>query len=234
MSQLDNIQELENNLTSIYTAFRMINRRKTSEKLPDGRTIILDTEKIRILSTILPSLPFTFTPNVILGVSVVHGRGVFTTNNIKSGSLLTLYPADIVCYRPDGNPFSKKSLVKLVSSERLIEKMGVDYCFPEHYHKLKDYGYLINKHYSIMGDPTFDQDPLYLGHFINDRFTCDASQKSKELYLKLSPVRANCTFKVIRENLHVVIIAIKDIKKGEELFMSYGTNYWESQHETKQ
>ena len=41
-------------------------------------------------------------------------------------------------------------------------------------------------------------------------------------------LKANCIFHNLKGDLHVAIVTTKDIKKGEELFISYGLGYWKS------
>ena len=104
--------------------------------------------------------------------------------------------------------------------------MGKDTDFKKECDRLQDYLYRVSDEFMIMGDPNFDDNPSYYGQFINDKFTCNDTPKSMELYCKLSPLCANCDFAVIGKNLHVVIIATKCIKREEELFAAYGTEYW--------
>jgi SET domain-containing protein len=40
--------------------------------------------------------------------------------------------------------------------------------------------------------------------------------------------KQNCIWEIGDEDEHVIFIATKDIKKGEEIFTNYGLNYWSS------
>jgi SET domain-containing protein len=44
-------------------------------------------------------------------------------------------------------------------------------------------------------------------------------------YFNLSAAHANCGIKSLSD-YHLVVVALKDISKGEELFTPYGINYW--------
>lgn len=90
------------------------------------------------------------------------------------------------------------------------------------------YAYSASKNYTIIGDPMFDSDPNYMGHFINDGAKPGASEKSKQIYEKISYLKHNCKFEHIQHDLQVAMVATKYIKQGEELFTIYGASYWES------
>jgi hypothetical protein len=45
-----------------------------------------------------------------------------------------------------------------------------------------------------------------------------------------SDEKQNCTWKVAPDNSTVTMYAIRDIKKGEELFSNYGEEYWKSKN----
>ena len=200
---------------------------------PDGKECELDILKINMLAMIIP-LPLE-NVNVILKPSPIHGRGIFANKHIESGALITFYPGDIVKYFPDGSRSHEDKIYTPSFSDRFKAKFNLDNLnetelipFLEKECNRSRYGYTLDKHYSIVGHPDFDDNPCYLGHFINDRFRCDSTPKSAALYLKLSPRKANCRFHNIKGNLHVAIIATRDIIIGEELFITYGVNYWSS------
>jgi len=64
-----------------------------------------------------------------------------------------------------------------------------------------------------------------MGHFINDGAKTNSSSKSDDIYIIISKNKQNCKFYCFKE-LHVAIIATKDINLGDELFIPYGTHYW--------
>ena len=43
----------------------------------------------------------------------------------------------------------------------------------------------------------------------------------------------NCTWEIPEDDSYIIFVAIKDIKKGEELFSNYGDNYWKSRKYTE-
>jgi hypothetical protein len=193
----------------------------------------IDTVKMSLMTSFL-FLECPFTVNVILKPSPVHGKGVFAVRDIKAGSLLTLYPADIIQFRPKGITLEKAKFLTqeggsalLSTSERIQNRIKSKTKLEKEFLKLKKYRLMISAQYSIVGDPTFDDNPFYLGHFINDRFTCtSSSEKARKLYLTLSMTKMNCRHVTIENDLHTAIVATRDLKCGEELFMSYGSDYW--------
>ena len=73
-------------------------------------------------------------------------------------------------------------------------------------------------------------DPLYLGHFANDGIpippTCETELAP---YVIQSSNTANAVHQPC-EGCHMVTIATRDIHAGEEIFVSYGPEYWIEQH----
>jgi hypothetical protein len=65
-----------------------------------------------------------------------------------------------------------------------------------------------------------------LGHIINDGAKHNSTRKSENIYSKISFLKSNCGFFPLKNNLHVAVIATKDIEPDEELFVSYGITYW--------
>ena len=60
---------------------------------------------------------------------------------------------------------------------------------------------------------------------MNDAGVHNGTWISDDAYLKKTLATRNCEFYKLKD-LHVAIIATKDIKKNDELFLSYGSHYW--------
>lgn len=158
--------------------------------------------------------------------SGVHGNGVFTTKPIKKGELLTFYPGDIVRYYPNGRGKpNTRTRSALICSDRYNNILGDksryniwdnNYCFD------------LDNYYSICGYKYFIGDSNYLGHIINDGAKHNSTKRSEEIYMKISIIKSNCVYQRLKNNLHLGIVSTKDIKAGEELFATYGINYWRS------
>jgi hypothetical protein len=118
---------------------------------------------------------------------------------------------------------------------------------------LTAYAVSVDDHYSIMGHPELDDNPAYFGHFANDgagefAFEEPNSQNSIRAALELGldteeeerlGVEANIAAYVLNslevsnamhrslvDGLHVVTVATRDIVAGEEIFVTYGPDYW--------
>ena len=151
--------------------------------------------------------------NVYVKESKIHGRGAFAKRDIKKGELITNYPVDIIVERDLGRATPSKRCVELYG-----RKMDLD---GDQRH-LRNYIIGINDNIFIMGCPEFDNDPTFMGQFINDSHSHDSTEESIKKY-EASFDGHNC---MILPSALPSVIARKDIKKDEELLTSYGWEYW--------
>ena len=78
-------------------------------------------------------------------------------------------------------------------------------------------------------DADSDSDPSYLGHFANDGAAIAPRWESElAAYMIESADKANAMHQEC-EGCHMVTIATRDIAKGEEIFVTYGPEYWSEQ-----
>jgi SET domain-containing protein len=136
--------------------------------------------------------------------------------------LVTFYPADFAEYYPKGNGGVGRHMTARCPSPRITQKYGSSF---NEERKDDTYKFTIDPHHAIIGHPSFTSDPNYLGHMINDSVSCSSDPRSIAVYDKVVAVRSNCEARHIA-NMYVVIVAIKDIVAGSELFLRYGSNYW--------
>lgn len=142
-----------------------------------------------------------------------YGRGVFATRDIKKGDIPTLYPCHLGMI-----PKGKDSLVEVSIDEKPLE---YDPCYC-----LTDATGVVTQ-----GDKD-KQDPMWLGHLINDfcPFVEEFKDKNKDLgetimkYFIYAISYSNCEF--VRSKNLWCIRANKDIKAGEELLVAYTPTYW--------
>jgi SET domain-containing protein len=167
-------------------------------------------------------IPFEL-DNVLLKSSNTHGRGLFANKNINKGDLITFYPCDILEYYPNNDRYKDGHITGLFPSIEYAKKYGNQ---KENF--LNYYCFEIDLKYAIFGHPSFDTDKNYMGHFINDGAKSNSSEKADKIYSIISLKKANCEFYILKGELHVAIIASKDILEGEELFIHYGIPYWNS------
>ncbi len=221
MSEILNVRDVEQFIYSTYqTKKAEMNTEQPKTKVGE---VSLDVNfmKLHFLSFIMP-----FGLNsVIAKPSKIHGTGVFVKKNILTDELITFYPADFVEYSPDKNRHISKHRVGVSRSARFEKSFG---SIANIKARDNDYACYINPKYTIIGEKTFDNDPNYLGHLINDGAKSDSSEKSNRIYSTISSLKANCKYYNLKGGLHVAIIATRHIKEGEELFVTYGIPYWRS------
>ena len=130
------------------------------------------------------------------------GMGVFASKNIKKDSIITEYKGKI--YK-NSNEQKLKNINKI---------------------ELDEYTLNLGNGKSIIGDKNC-RNVNSCAQLINDRAILDNPQKliyeNANKYIK-SIENVNCEFVTISGKTYAK--AVKDIKKGEELFIHYGYNYW--------
>ena len=213
------INEIEDFLNNMYKKIYKSQLEKSICPL-NNKEFIIDKCKLNFLSEILP---FEF-DKVELRKSLIHGFGVFANQNINKGEIITFYPGDFVEYMPNQDRHLPHCLKTCFRSRRFENKFGE---VTDAKYRDNDYAFDLNSFYSIIGCNHFTDDPNYLGHFINDGAKTNSTEKSNEIYLQISNLKKNCQFKTLKD-LHVAIVATKNINIGEELFIRYGLNYWHS------
>ncbi len=124
------------------------------------------------------------------------GNGVFTTRKIAKGEYLTQYSGRIVRHDMTNSEYSQR-----LPDGRIL-----------------------------VGDP-HSQDPHLAGQLINDanmiEFDDVESLRQNTLrYIQESPEKANTCMEWNPELQTLFAVATRKIKKGEELFCSYGISYW--------
>lgn len=176
------------------------------------------TNKIDILRMkLMNKMTFCHLDSAEVRKSKVHGKGVFATKDIKKDEIITFYPVDIL-QLPVNNEGSVCSF-----SDRYKSKYGKIINPNVEYYK-----YYCSDNVVIIGDPTFTNNNNYLGHMINDISTHDKTNKSIKAYNKIAD-SANCDFvEPDDDNLFLPVLANRDIRKDEELFVSYGPQYWQN------
>lgn len=185
---------------------------------------------LKLLSTRLPNVRLN---RCFVAPSTVKdaGNGLFASRDIANDELITMYPGDAVLIakqqqEPTEDTDEKAPPVVGVIFGNHIQVENRDpnlVSTPE----AKRYEMRINQQTSIVADPNlgFD-DAAYLGHYANDGAALlkfDAA--SRQAYSKASMERQNSAHFVM-EGAHMVTVATKPIRKGEEIFVSYEEGYW--------
>jgi hypothetical protein len=213
------INEIEDFLNNMYKKIYKSQLEKSICPL-NNKEYVIDKCKLNFLSKIFP---FAF-DKVKLRKSLIHGFGVFAKQNINKGEIITFYPGDFVQYCPNEDMYVPNHLTMIYRSQRFENKFGE---VTDAKYRDNDYAFEVNSFYGIIGCNHFTDDPNYLGHFINDGARTNSTEKSNEIYLQISNLKRNCQFHILKD-LHVAIVATKNINIGDELFIRYGLNYWHS------
>lgn len=144
--------------------------------------------------------------------SPIHGNGVFATCDIAAEEVITLYPSDIVTHVIEGQIICEVDINHPVMADGM---KCMEYCLSSFG---KDHGF------PLVGDPTKIDNPTFLGHMCNDRVRC-VSSKNEKAYVVTSLRTSNAGFFPLVKDF-VAVVATKNIKRGEEIFVTYGTEYW--------
>lgn len=139
--------------------------------------------------------------------SKIHGFGVFASRDIPAFSYLTLYPCDGIDWWPVMNqPRFHDGFAEL--TDDMVYRQQLE--LPEDLGKL-----------SIVGHPELRGDAHFVGHLINDGATCKRVEAA-EVYTTASVASSNSLFCPIFQ-MH---FSYKNIKAGEEILSTYGSQYW--------
>jgi len=179
------------------------------------------SNKINEIDVLKQSLMNNMTFNKLDVVEVrkskVHGNGVFAKQNIKKDEILTFYPIDILKLKVDDD-----SCIATFS-KRYLNKYGAVYD-----DRFTDYQYRMPDNNLIIGCPDFTDNNNFIGHIINDISKHNKTSKSIKKYKndikKCNAILYNCS----DNNLYVPVLASRDIIQNEEIFVSYGVQYWDT------
>lgn len=154
----------------------------------------------------------------IVGPSTVPnaGNGLYAACDCPKGTILTCYPGDaLVIFSESGDndqiswgKHVKQSKQLSVDSQYMLQAVSDDW--------------------GIAALPGNAKDTTYLGHYANDGAKYPTCEADLSRYVLESDSRANAMHQPIKD-CHMVTIATKDIEKGQEIFVTYGPEYWMEQ-----
>ncbi|MCP4591541.1 MAG: hypothetical protein GY842_12425 [bacterium] len=171
-----------------------------------------------------------------VGPSPLHGRGVFATANLPPHEVPTLYPADGVTMQHSDAPH----LVEVLGGADIQSRLRhyATRCGPD-------------KRWKIFGDPERTDDPVYLGHMMNDAaggafldnlrplsLSALSEGEKDELHeamLAYGLVAATCNNVQTCDRVHAPdyygpsiqgSMTLRCIPAGCELLSTYGLDYW--------
>lgn len=182
-----------------------------------------------------------------IGASTIPsgGRGLFSTRPIQAGEVITCYPGDALVVTMSENDDEDNNLAaySLVWGSHVPPKFQFADAFElwttstsqdtsassddDYYSPWTGYVVQVCDTYSVLGLPHLDTDVTYAGHFAND--SCLAlSPKDLSRYVLKSQERANAQHQQVM-GLHVATVATRAMEPGEEIFVTYGPDYWRDQ-----
>jgi len=165
--------------------------------------------------------------NVEIRKSNIHGNGLFATDDIPAGIIITFYPSHALI-------IDKKIYLsnKIVNKEYFMENM-------ESLSQTHSFYMSVNDNIQIIGNPRDTTNTLLLGHMINDgignvflNIDIDETKnfiKFKNLVVKYfleGSKNINCKFVKDNNNILISVVTTKNIKKDEELLTLYNPMYW--------
>ncbi len=218
------IEKVEDFIHSVYLQNYESHKEEIKCPLDEKNSYIVDGAKLQSLNVIVD---FEL-DKCYIGKSEIKtaGDGLFAKNDILKGEIITFYPGDIASYVPNGDMIKPSHVSLEIYSQRFKNQFGSNIKKEREDHAMiNEYTYDLDQNYRIIGSPHFIKDTNYMGHFINDGAKLDSTESNK-VYLTTSPLKSNCRFYNLKD-LHVAIIATKNIKKDEEFFITYGKEYWE-------
>ena len=148
-------------------------------------------------------------PPVRVSASEIHGRGVFATRDIKQNELVTSYPVHAlqICMDKIGGPHCFSCWYRDAT-------LKDDYAASnwERYKMYGRRGFAADRGIAFFGDPSVHS-PSECGHMVNDPINTGR--------------RANCFPCPLVGGVVTAILMSLPVKKGEELLLSYGPDYWD-------
>jgi hypothetical protein len=176
-----------------------------------------------------------------VGNSLVDSRGLFISPTLATpvprGAMLTCHPAHLLVHRGELYDCTGGSSGDKV---RKISPFDATNTKRDTVHVVKNYNKPISDETNLVGLPSRTDDQRLLGHMVNDACLVNVFQSTPEtelrnrdtlcriltVYYKNTLKYTNCAF--ITDNIRVMcaLVARREIKAGEELFVSYGLTYW--------
>lgn len=165
--------------------------------------------------------------------SDVHGVGLFATSDVDKGDMLTSFPVDCSLYS-DENGLPKACYSVLIEWDRLKNGGAADAVLEN-----RSFAHIVTSDgvpLSMALESMVPYCPGHLAHWANDAAsmpdTSHCSNKERKAieksYLTESFVGTNAQHASLADGIFVFAVATRPIKKGEEILVSYGVDWWSS------
>lgn len=161
-------------------------------------------------------------PKLEVRPSPVHGDGVFAGEDIAPWTVATTYPVDIVFGKHPSNSIMYGRGIDVVKDAD--EALHLAKTYEMNLSPNDDVN--VNRSYriTIAGHPEMRDGGV--GHLLNDGGVMHKLSRSElKQYAEAIYTKVNCTSYHVGA-YGIAIVTTKQIKKGEELFLSYGIPYW--------
>lgn len=165
--------------------------------------------------------------------SIIHGNGLFATQDIPEGVIITYYPVQALfeSFKTEGSELSYDQ-ISIIPTNPDFKREIEDSNYAAIYACEVEWGNFSR----IIGNPKNISNPLLLGHIIN----CAAGNVFEKIgivpgydikqalreFSFLMKERGNCKRVIDSELRMVPIITTRNVKCGEELLGCYGVRYW--------
>lgn len=157
------------------------------------------------------------------------GMGLFATRNISAGELVTMYPCDTIATTSPAQGDAEDEILFDVNAPTDSEWYeGWKMQSSAFIQSAWSYSVRMSPRRVIIGNPAATDDAAYLAHMANDFAIClDSDQTTIQAYVASSEGAANVGLDSATANgCHVAMVTTKDIREGNEIFLSYGSGYW--------
>jgi SET domain-containing protein len=159
---------------------------------------------------------------IYINQSNIHGIGLFAKKDINENELITLYPAHII---------------EIIGQNKVFRLTCInEYRMPYKIQYRNDYAIKYDNNSYIIGNPILKENKNFVGHLCNDGYKHNfitKNKKNKNKYNKKRLELNNASFRDIinPDFIGMGIISNKNIKKDEEILVSYGFDYWLKRNE---
>mmetsp|Transcript_29414 Transcript_29414/g.62451 ORF Transcript_29414/g.62451 Transcript_29414/m.62451 type:complete len:271 (+) Transcript_29414:56-868(+) len=177
------------------------------------------------LSMLRTRLPDLHLNRCFLAPSTVEqaGQGLFANRDVEETEMITLYPGDALIQWGNGVGDFSSDVGVMFGNHVTGDSRDANRVTSN---EARGYEIKIRDTHSMVGDPNLADYAAYLGHMINDGAALLSKNNAcRTEYSRDTANRHNAELIVIEE-CHYAVIASKNIAKGEEIFISYGEDYW--------
>lgn len=184
---------------------------------------------------LLKPLPLIYQTCIELRDSPIHGKGVFALQDIPPNTIVTYFPAHFIYTKG-------KNGLNVYHSHNGATNLPIDTL--AQYRREYSYDCIVGNNgerdkFTIIGNPNVYDNPLLLGHMVNDacgnifhHVNAQNLRKERNLinlikkYYTITEEKRNCGMDENSSGSVVCIITTREVKKGEELLTGYGVLYW--------